>query len=86
MMPGVPPIGYADIWIDPAKKYVHRLTIRVDTEGFYDALRERVPTPAPGIPTLLPRPQVKFEVDITILRHNQPVSITAPLVPATATP
>jgi hypothetical protein len=84
--PGEAPIGYADIWIDPTTKYIHRLTANVDLTDLLAAFMPPAPTPGPGEATPTPLPEFKFNLDMSISAHNEPVTIETPPVPATPTP
>jgi hypothetical protein len=91
MMQGLPPLGGGEIWIDPATKYVHKMTMDVDMGPLMQLFTQMLAgafagTPEPGTPTATPMaiPSLKFTIGMSFSKHNDP-SITVPEPPAGST-
>jgi LppX/LprAFG-like lipoprotein len=77
----VPSLGTVNVWIDPQTKYIHKLDMNLDLSTFMEAINgisEALQgTPTPGGPTATAVPSLKFAVNLTVSKPNDP-SITVP--------
>ncbi len=77
----VPPLGDISVWIDPQTKYVHKLDMNVDLGTFMQTMAGVVEalqgTATPGGPTATAVPSLKFVINMTVSKQNDP-SITIP--------
>ncbi|MGI8587930.1 MAG: hypothetical protein ACR2M0_09635 [Chloroflexia bacterium] len=82
--PGEQPLGYANVWIDPGTKLIHRLNAHIDLT---DVMRSFAalggPTPNPALPSPTPLPPVVIDMNVELSDFGKAVEIAAP---ANATP
>jgi hypothetical protein len=79
----VPPLGDISVWIDPQTKYVHKLDMNVDLGTFMQTMAGVVEalqgTATPGGPTATAVPSLKFTINMTVSKQNDPsISIPTP--------
>jgi len=79
--PGETPLGYADLWIDPTTKLVHRLAFKLDLTDLMSAASAFTgPTLVPGAPTPTPIPPIVINADVGLKDFGKAVQFTKPLV------
>jgi len=80
-VPGMPSLGTTSLWIDPQTKFLHKLSMDVDLGGAFKAMSDMAQalagTPTPGGETATPIPSMKFKVEMTISKQNDP-SLSVP--------
>jgi hypothetical protein len=79
----IPSLGDINVWIDPQTKYIHKLDMNLDLSTFMGAIAGIAEalqgTPTPGGPTATPVPSLKFVVNLTVSKQNDPsISIPTP--------
>ena len=79
----VPPLGDISVWIDPQTKYVHKLDMNVDLGTFMETMagveQALLGTATPGGPTATAVPSLKFVINMTVSKQNDPsISIPTP--------
>ncbi|MDQ2806285.1 MAG: hypothetical protein M3Z04_05110, partial [Chloroflexota bacterium] len=79
--PGETPLGYADLWLDPTTKLVHRLAFKLDLTDLMSAASAFTgPTLVPGAPTPTPIPPIVITADVGLKDFGKPVQFTKPTV------
>jgi hypothetical protein len=80
-VPGMPSLGTTSLWIDPQTKFLHKLSMDVDLGAAIkmmgDMAQALAGTPTPGGPTATPMPPMKFKIEMTISKQNDP-SLSVP--------
>lgn len=80
-VPGMPSLGTTSLWIDPQTKFLHKLSMDVDLGAAFRAMSDMAQalagTPTPGGETATPIPSMKFKVEMTISKQNDP-SLSVP--------
>jgi len=77
----IPSLGDISVWIDPQTKYIHKLDMNLDLSTFMSAIAGNAEalqgTATPGGPTATALPSLKFIINMTVSKPNDP-SITIP--------